>query len=365
MVACGSVVSGYYAREDAKPEILGGNAPCGPIPEQILGRNRELESPSVPYASFNYWDLQPFLAKINAYGNCTDPPLGPEFDVNIAIRDNAARFKSLIGNEAEHLTVKTLPNAVGLEWVVRTFQSINRPLFYENILNALVAKKERKDVPWWTSTSPVGALTVAALLQGPLRILANSPGNVAVGDIGSGSGFLVAMLALMTGPDAKVVGVEYGADLAKLSVTALTSKAVFDSQLVGGEEVARAMANKVHIYMGDGVRGTVSALPSCRKGDAPFGCDSEEKHLPTDFFDIINVGFGLFEPFPVALTRTVREGGHMLIPTCTKKSKNNTRFCDEVLTLYRRVANGELQKVTSVTHTMGTPGVNGIFVVAS
>jgi len=181
---------------------------CRDVPVKLLDFTAKFSAADGD--AFKYWTMLSLLHDIGAYTSSNNSkckiPLGPEFDAGAAVEGDPERFRLLLQDEGSHIATEDLQFAVGLQWPIRAFQSINRPLSYELILKALASGTD--NTPWSMTTSVVGALTIAQLLQEPLRELAQSPHTITVGDVGSGSGFLLAMLALMTPADATVVGME-------------------------------------------------------------------------------------------------------------------------------------------------------------
>ncbi|CAE8621066.1 unnamed protein product [Polarella glacialis] len=349
--------------QNALSEAFCKNSPlsCSQVPGCVVLRVQAQAQHAYSYMSFVTWLHRSGGAYSKGKG-CSDP-LGPEFDADYTIRSAPERFRLLLGKEAQHYSDDELPMATGLQWPTQTFRSINRALFYTPILTAMESKSE---VPWWSTTSPAGALTCAMLLREPLRQLAEEGRSAVVADAGSGSGFFLAMLALMTAPNTAVVGIEYDMDMAKQSFTFFQENVPFDLQSLdvnrtASERFAASAARKVHVYQGDAVKMTLNALPTCSQSSpSPFGCGSGSTNVPQEAFDVLNVGFRLFPPFPAALLQTVRTGGYMLIPTCF--AKEDKEYCQERLTLYRKQADGQVIEVQRVNASVLSPKVEGKFV---
>eukprot|EP00928_Gymnodinium_smaydae_P062945 TRINITY_DN46666_c0_g1_i1.p1 TRINITY_DN46666_c0_g1~~TRINITY_DN46666_c0_g1_i1.p1 ORF type:complete len:401 (-),score=36.43 TRINITY_DN46666_c0_g1_i1:218-1420(-) len=341
-----------------------GSVSCEDVPAAIIEYNAQQLSPSTPAASFSYWNAMTYFHNIDAFNPQCPYNLDLELDANASIVKSSSRYRLLLGPEAQHLKDIDLPYANGLEWPLAAFQAVNRPLSYDLVLRALAKGAEDKDIPWWVTTNANGVLTVAAIIQHPLRALSEKAQRITVGDAGSGSGFLVAMMALMTPPDATAIGIEYDGDVAEHSQNYLRSKALFDGNYVGGASRARDVAQKIRVYKGDALSMTVQRLKDCETR-GPWRCDESEMQVPEEVFDLLNVGFGLASPFPKRLLKVIRPGGYMLVPTCYSQDATHPGYCNEFLTLYQKLHTGKVVRVMSVHDDHDIPRIEGRFVDAS
>merc|ERR1712228_760303 len=123
------------------------------------------------------------------------------------------------------------------------------------------------------------------------------------------------------------------------------------------------MGSKVHVYQGDAVGMNVSAVRTSKHCERfVLGCE-RGMSVPNETFDVLNVGFGLFPPFPHSLLRTVRTGGFLLIPACFQS--DGSQYCNEKLTLYRKQTNGNVTEVQNMSISVESPRIPGKFVVVS
>merc|ERR1712080_401246 len=109
---------------------------------------------------------------------------------------------------------------------------------------------------------------------------------------------------------------------------------------------------------------SICRLTNCR-AKPPWMCEDGCRRVPNGIFDVLNVGFGLYSPFPDALLGAVRTGGYLLVPTCFKKSRRDAGYCHEDLTLFRKMADGKIERVSSVSPKTVIPRVEGEFVDVS
>eukprot|EP01062_Namystynia_karyoxenos_P015717 TRINITY_DN15724_c0_g1_i1.p2 TRINITY_DN15724_c0_g1~~TRINITY_DN15724_c0_g1_i1.p2 ORF type:complete len:284 (+),score=62.16 TRINITY_DN15724_c0_g1_i1:95-853(+) len=123
-------------------------------------------------------------------------------------------------------------------------------------------------------------------------------------DVGSGSGYLVAALAEMVGPEGRVHGVEHSPQLAAQSRRRLRTA------------VRRELADSWRVHVGDGRRGLPQYGP----------------------YDAIHVGASAAESDAEAIARQLRPGGRMVSPVRTAEG--------EVLAVYDKDATGAVRRRT-------------------
>eukprot|EP00931_Biecheleriopsis_adriatica_P063130 TRINITY_DN38196_c0_g1_i1.p1 TRINITY_DN38196_c0_g1~~TRINITY_DN38196_c0_g1_i1.p1 ORF type:complete len:221 (+),score=49.58 TRINITY_DN38196_c0_g1_i1:91-753(+) len=133
------------------------------------------------------------------------------------------------------------------------------------------------------------------LLSGHLR-----PGMCAL-DVGSGSGYLAAVMARMVGTEGRVIGIDY---LPPLVVQSITNVRKADADLLDSAVL--------QLEQGDGWQGYEQAAP----------------------FDCIHVGAAA-EKVPEALLEQLKPGGRMVIPVGTASQQ----FCQ-----IDRLANGNFEQ---------------------
>ena len=133
--------------------------------------------------------------------------------------------------------------------------------------------------------------------------------GVRVLDVGSGSGYLAAVLSRLIGDAGHVYGIEHIPELVRTSLANLRAD---DSQLL----------QRVHIKQGDGRLGLPSAAP----------------------FDAIHVGAAAAE-VPAALVEQLKEGGVLVIPVGAEND-------EQYLEVIEKRPGGEIQRriVTGVRY---------------
>ena len=125
-----------------------------------------------------------------------------------------------------------------------------------------------------------------------------------------------------------------------------------------------AVAEKIQMYEGNALSMTLGKLKGCRVR-GPWRCDDGDMRVPDAAFDLLNVGFGLTFPFPGALTDSVRPGGYLLVPTCHFEDPLHAGYCQESMTLYKKLHNGSLVNAAVVQEEVVVPLVDGMFINAS
>ena len=104
------------------------------------------------------------------------------------------------------------------------------------------------------------------------------PKATSILDIGSGSGYLTAMLAYLS-PKSKVIGIDYHQDLIDKSIN------------VCSNYLSKEVNNRIQLIQGDGINGYSQSAP----------------------YDIICVGF-MCEKIPSSLIDQLKNGGRLIIP---------------------------------------------------
>ncbi|GBF98477.1 hypothetical protein Rsub_11687 [Raphidocelis subcapitata] len=156
------------------------------------------------------------------------------------------------------------------------------------------------------------------LLEGHLK-----PGARAL-DVGSGSGYLAAAMALMVAPDGRVLGVEKVPELAVRSVESIQAAApgLLPPGARAGDAAARLGAPA-------GAAGGGAAVLEIVHGNAL--ADWLEREPP---FDAIHVGAAADE-LHALLVRALAPGGRMVIPV-------GPRYASQVLTVVDKAADGSV-----------------------
>eukprot|EP00747_Dinoflagellata_sp_TGD_P081385 gnl/TRDRNA2_/TRDRNA2_161280_c0_seq1.p1 gnl/TRDRNA2_/TRDRNA2_161280_c0~~gnl/TRDRNA2_/TRDRNA2_161280_c0_seq1.p1 ORF type:complete len:432 (+),score=68.58 gnl/TRDRNA2_/TRDRNA2_161280_c0_seq1:185-1480(+) len=315
------------------------------------------------------------------------------FDVDAAIKSNYGRLKCLnqlvvglsdaawadcIGKHGNfaHISmsqadVDHLPNEAGLQLIRGVAKSINREIFYEDILH--------KDTGHYATTSLVGALTCMGLAVPPIMALVAAKDFTAqeplrILDAGSGSGYLVAAYALLTElmgiAHALVVGLEYveagsGYNVAEKSIAWLRHPSLFSDPNL--QSKADFIRSKIRIFEGDA---RTMEFQTLTNGCAPVQLQAGAKMQCSDFleprdmadkerFHVINVGFGIFpcssEGSSTAgdvltclntneamsrLIASLHTDGYMLVPVCSEQAGDS--YCKEELTVLKKSDEGQL-----------------------